>query len=88
MRTAYVEINPKRTDPASLYKLEQILFGTDWTEPRLPLPDEIMSIMSEKHDRDWLGGIFPLFDDISYPYSGFYEIITDGYYPKIDERRF
>lgn len=86
--TSHIEIDPKKTDPASLYWLEQILFGTDWTEPRLPLPDEIITIMSERHDDDWLGGLFPLFDSVYFPHSGSYTEITDGYFPKIDERRF
>lgn len=88
LRTSYIEINPRKTDPASLYMLEQILYGTDWTEPRLPLPDELISIMSERHDKDWLGGIFPLLDNISYPYRGRYEETTNDFYPKLDERRF
>ena len=86
--TANVTINSTKVDKANFYRLEQILYGTEWTPPRLPLPEELYEIMFEQHGEDWLGGIFPLFDDITYPYSGSYEQTTDGYFEKIDERRF
>lgn len=85
--TSNISISSTKADSASLYMLEQILYGTEWTDPRLPQPEEIMSIMAE-HDEDWLGGIFPVFDDIAYPYSGSYEDISIGFYKKYDERRF
>ena len=87
-RTSHIEINPKKADPAGMYKLEQILYGTQWTEPRLPLPDEIISFLSVRHGDDWLGGIFPLFDNVSFPHNGTYEEIVDDYFPRIDKRRF
>lgn len=43
--TATVVIDSTKADPAKLKKLEDILYGTEDTEARLPLPDEIASIM-------------------------------------------
>lgn len=43
--TSHLIINSTTADPAKLAQLEGILFGTDNTDPRLPLPDEIKSIM-------------------------------------------
>lgn len=35
-----------KTDPTKLKKLEDILYGTEELDPRLPLPDEIITLMS------------------------------------------
>lgn len=43
--TACVTIDSKKADPEKLEKLENILFGTEMDEPRLPLPDEIIELM-------------------------------------------
>lgn len=43
--TASMVIDSTKADPAKLKALEDILFGTDETEPRLPLPDEIITLM-------------------------------------------
>lgn len=85
--TSYVEFDSTKTDSAGLNLLEQVLFGTDWTPPRLPMPQELTDIMS-KHSDDWIGGIFPLFDEIAYPYNGHYDEVTIGFYPKFDVRSF
>lgn len=51
--TAKLTINSTKTDPAKLKALEDILYGTDGvdgsggTEPRLPLPEEVIAIMGE-----------------------------------------
>lgn len=45
--TASVVIDSNKCDKAKLAQLEEILYGTDEVEPRLPLPDEIVSIMGE-----------------------------------------
>lgn len=44
--TATVVIDSSKTDPAKLKAIEDILYGTDTTDPRLPLPEEIMAIMN------------------------------------------
>lgn len=44
--TATIEIDSTKTDSAKMQAIEDILYGTTETEPRLPLPDEIISIMS------------------------------------------
>lgn len=43
--TAYVIIDSTKVDAAKLKALEDILYGTDSAEPRLPLPDEIITLM-------------------------------------------
>lgn len=43
--TASVVIDSTKADPTKLKKLEEILFGGENTEARLPLPDEIVSII-------------------------------------------
>lgn len=87
MPTSYVEFDSTQTNRESLSLLEQVLYGTQWTAPRLPLPGELIDIMAD-HSEDWIGGIFPLFDSISYPYTGTYEEVTIGFYPKLDIKRF
>ena len=85
--TSYIEFVSTQSSPGSLNLLEQVLYGTQWTSPRLPLPGELTDIMSD-HGDDWIGGIFPLFDSVSYPYTGTYDEVTVGFYPKYDNRRF
>lgn len=43
--TACLTINSTECDADALATLEEILYGTDDVDPRLPLPDEIMTIM-------------------------------------------
>lgn len=45
--TALVTIDSTKADPAKLAALEAILFGSEDTEARLPLPDEIKELMSD-----------------------------------------
>lgn len=45
--TATVEIDSTTADPAKLKELEDILYGTDDAEPRLPLPDEVAEIIGQ-----------------------------------------
>lgn len=40
-----IVIDSTKTDPAKLKQLEDILYGTDDAEPRLPLPDEVFKIL-------------------------------------------
>ena len=44
---AYITIDSTKSDPVKLAALEDILYGTADSDPRLPLPDEIISIFSE-----------------------------------------
>jgi len=44
--TASISIDSTKADPAKLTALETILFGNDATPARLPLPDEIATLMS------------------------------------------
>ena len=48
--TATVTINSTKADPKKLAKLEEILFGSETADARLPLPAEIIEIM--KNDAD------------------------------------
>lgn len=43
--TASVEIDSTTVDPAKLKALEDILYGSESEEPRLPLPDEVAEII-------------------------------------------
>lgn len=43
--TAHVTINSTKCDAVKLKALEDILYGTEENEPRLPLPDEIATLM-------------------------------------------
>lgn len=45
--TANITIDSTKVDPVKLAALEKILYGDTETEPRLPLPDEVASIMGE-----------------------------------------
>ena len=44
--TSHIEILSSKLDPVSLQKIEDILYGSDTTEPRMPLPDELVEILS------------------------------------------
>lgn len=43
--TSLVVINSTKVPAAALKAIEDVLYGTENTEPRLPLPDEVKSIM-------------------------------------------
>ena len=45
--TSCLVIDSTKADKAKLAKLEDILYGSEETEPRLPLPDEVFTIMSK-----------------------------------------
>ena len=45
--TAHLEIDSTKADPVKLAALEKILYGDSDTEARLPLPDEIVTLMAE-----------------------------------------
>ena len=46
--TSYVSIDSTKVDAEKLTALEAILYGTEEAEPRLPLPDEIATIMGNE----------------------------------------
>ena len=45
--TAHLEIDSTKADPVKLAALEKILYGSEESEPRLPLPDQIATLMAE-----------------------------------------
>ena len=45
--TAHLEIDSTKADPVKLAALEKILYGDTDAEARLPLPDEIVTLMAE-----------------------------------------
>ena len=45
--TASITIDNTKANPEKLNALEYILFGTDEAEARLPMPDEVISLMKE-----------------------------------------
>lgn len=45
--TAILTIDTEKANKENLKKLEEILFGTEENDPRLPLPDEVAKIISE-----------------------------------------
>lgn len=46
--TATLEIDSRKCDQGKLKKLEEILYGSDSQEPRLPLPDEVKTLIGEE----------------------------------------
>lgn len=48
--TATITIDSSKTSPAKLKAIEDILYGTDSTDPRLPLPDELIALMKSTTD--------------------------------------
>lgn len=44
--TAYIEIDSTKADAEKLAALEEVLYGSESEEARLPLPDEIKTLMS------------------------------------------
>jgi len=44
--TSCITIDSTKVDPAKLAALEEILYGTENSDPRLPLPDEIIELMT------------------------------------------
>ena len=45
--TAHLEINSRKADEGALKKLEDILYGTDKEEARLPLPKELAELLKK-----------------------------------------
>ncbi len=45
--TAHLEINSKKVDAEKLAALEAVLYGSESEEARLPLPDEIVTLIGE-----------------------------------------
>lgn len=45
--TAVIIIDSTKVDPDALVALEKVLYGDGTTEPRLPLPDEVVTIVSD-----------------------------------------
>ena len=43
--TASIEIDSTKTDPTKLATLEGILYGSEAADPRLPLPEEIITVL-------------------------------------------
>lgn len=48
--TALLTINTMKVDKDKLANLEEVLYGTDSEEPRLPLPDEVVEILGKQAD--------------------------------------
>lgn len=46
--TATLEIDSRKCDPGKLQKLEEILYGSASQEARLPLPDEVKTLIGEE----------------------------------------
>ena len=44
--TAHIEIDSTKADPTCLAALEAKLFGTETDDPKLPLPDEVKTLMT------------------------------------------
>lgn len=45
--SAVIELDSTKVDKAKLAALEEILYGTDEAEPRLPLPDEVIKLFGD-----------------------------------------
>lgn len=46
-RTAHVVIDSRETNPVKLQRLEDILYGSDEEDPRLPTPDELIALYDD-----------------------------------------
>ncbi len=44
--TSHIEIDSRTADPTKLAELEKMLHGDETGEPKLPLPDEVVSVMT------------------------------------------
>ena len=58
--TATITINSTKANPAKLAKLEDILFGSETTDARLPLPAEIIEIMKDEADPELTIAVSPI----------------------------
>jgi len=45
--TACITIDSTKVTPEKLAALEAVLYGSETEEPRLPLPDEVVTLMGE-----------------------------------------
>lgn len=50
--TASLEIDSTKVDAAKVKEIEDILYGTEEKEARLPLPDEILTILAEEEEEE------------------------------------
>ena len=87
LKTSYIEFNSTQANPINLNYLEQILFGTDWTDPRIVSPEELDEIMSYTLP-DTLKGVYAILDNTRYPYTGTYSEFAIGAYKNYDVRKF
>ena len=46
--TATFELDSRTVDAAKLKQIEDLLYGTETEEPKLPMPDEIIQILTSK----------------------------------------
>lgn len=51
--TACIHIDSTKVDAAKLAELEDILYGTDNADPRLPMPDEVIKLMGGEAEADY-----------------------------------
>ena len=61
--TAHLTINSTKVSAAKLAKLEDILFGSDTSDARLPLPAEIIEIMKDEADPALTIAVSPITGD-------------------------
>lgn len=54
--TATLTIDSRKADATKLATLEDILYGTEDTEARLPLPDEVIKLMTASSNGETTGG--------------------------------
>ena len=84
----YLCIDSRRTGEANMNFLEDMFYGTPWTDPVLLSPEEIFDII-EDHDDTWIGGIFAVIPDTTkFPYYGTYLETVTGFYKNLDKRSF
>lgn len=61
--TAHLTINSTKVDPVKLAKLEDILFGSETTDARLPLPAEVIEIFKNDVDPALTIAVTPITGD-------------------------
>lgn len=79
--TAILTIDSTKTSKKAMAAIEAVLYGTDSTEARLPLPDEVVQIMTEADGGTYTAVENPTGDPSA---SGYYELVDGSYVATTD----
>lgn len=81
---AHIVIDSTEASPGVIYMLENILYGTDTTDPRLPTPEELVALFANPAQLlrimpNYVTGLHPL---VKYPYGDLVGIPSVGLYTR------